>query len=387
MEEEEFESFFKKEMFSRIDEMIEENKLTIENAILLMKHIGYCKTMKFLFLHSFEENSFRVRLEKMIIEENEKKDEKNEKLLVDLCECYLLLNDEFILYDFLSMIMPPLLKVASKKEESEETKKEVEMALLALSCIRKYREIEQELYLNEIKEIIKYHQEHRTMTRLAYQSAWMFLIDRLDTDKSLERVIVNELHFAREATRELEELTICIDWKRGKETKEEVILFGWLRTLQSFFFLFQLRNEEFIWLFSSIVQVFRAAKDNCRGIRSQCICSLRRAAKNRNVKIDDWMKSGAIDAILEEIQRPTLNDDVAYECLLFFTNVSNRLKEKTKNKMNERKRKATKMETFEKLEEEGYEDIITSFHETLNFLNRKYNYELSLDISDYFMNV
>ncbi|KAH7826221.1 uncharacterized protein MONOS_8319 [Monocercomonoides exilis] len=145
----------------------------------------------------------------MIFEEEKKKEEKDDYLLVDLCESFVLLNDEFTSTEFLSICVPCLLKVALRKEEIEEVQKEVEMALLALSSIRD-NDIEKELFLDDMTEIMKYHQEHRNLTRLAYQSAWQFLINRLFTDKRLEDMIVNELHFGREASRELEELSKSI---------------------------------------------------------------------------------------------------------------------------------------------------------------------------------
>ncbi|KAH7815548.1 uncharacterized protein MONOS_18318 [Monocercomonoides exilis] len=100
-----------------------------------------------------------------------------------------------------SICVPCLLKVASKKEESEETQKEVEIALLALSNT-KYFGMKREMYLNKIKAIIEYHQEHHNLTRLAYQSTWQFLVARLECDKSLGDAIINALHFTREAARE-----------------------------------------------------------------------------------------------------------------------------------------------------------------------------------------
>eukprot|EP00770_Monocercomonoides_exilis_P002805 MONOS_2787.1-p1 / transcript=MONOS_2787.1 / gene=MONOS_2787 / organism=Monocercomonoides_exilis_PA203 / gene_product=unspecified product / transcript_product=unspecified product / location=Mono_scaffold00060:3828-4299(+) / protein_length=111 / sequence_SO=supercontig / SO=protein_coding / is_pseudo=false len=104
----------------------------------------------------------------MIFEEEEKKEEKDEKLLVDLCECNLLLGSIFS-SKLISICVPCLLKVASDKEENEEAQKEVEMALLALNNIG-FCKVEQELFLDKITEIIKYLQEHRNLTRLAYQS-------------------------------------------------------------------------------------------------------------------------------------------------------------------------------------------------------------------------
>eukprot|EP00770_Monocercomonoides_exilis_P014578 MONOS_14524.1-p1 / transcript=MONOS_14524.1 / gene=MONOS_14524 / organism=Monocercomonoides_exilis_PA203 / gene_product=unspecified product / transcript_product=unspecified product / location=Mono_scaffold01018:2855-3904(-) / protein_length=327 / sequence_SO=supercontig / SO=protein_coding / is_pseudo=false len=327
----------------------------------------------------------------MIAEENlKKKEEKNEKLLIDLCECYIslyyLLSPEII-----SICVPCLLKVALKKEENEKTQKEAETALLALSNI-KFDFLNQGQYLNEIKEIIKHHQEHRNLTRLAYQSAWEFLVTKFLDDGSLKEVIVNELRFGREAARELEALSKCVDWKRkkevrGKEKKEEIALLRWLQALVVFLSSSKLWNEEFIELIGSIVQVFRAARENKREISYWCISSLRNAAGNGFVPIEAFLKNGAINAVLEEFQRPTLDDEKAYECLKFFINASNRMEEKMDNKMVEVKRKITKKELFDKLEEEGYEDTIISFHKIFDYLNRKYYRETSLNISDYFANI
>ncbi|KAH7821328.1 uncharacterized protein MONOS_17768 [Monocercomonoides exilis] len=248
----------------------------------------------------------------MIIEEEKKTEEKNEKLLVDLCECYLLLK-EYPSLKYISICLPFLLKVASEKEENEETQKEVEMALFALSSIEGYCEVKRELYLNEIKEIIQYHQEQRNLTQLAYQSAWMFLIHRLCRDEHFERVFVNELHFSREARRELEELAKCADWKRGKgnegekEAKEELILIGWLRILGLCLVLFQSTSEKHI-LIGGIVHVFRAAKDNYGDIYENCFNLLGETTYQGAMKVDYLLKGGAINAVLEEMKRPTLNN-------------------------------------------------------------------------------
>ncbi|KAH7816355.1 uncharacterized protein MONOS_15034 [Monocercomonoides exilis] len=207
------------------------------------------------------------------------------------------------------MCVPYLLKVALKKVENEEAQKEVEMALLASSSIGIFNSIKKELYLNEIKEIIQHHHEHHNLTRIAYQSAWQFFIDRFFNDKSLEEVIVNELHFPRETAKELEVLTRCIDWKKKeeeneekgrKETKEEVVLYRWLRMLEI---------------------------------------------------------------------------------------ISDRLKEEEKDEKEEAERKRMKMEMFEKLEEEGYEDVIPSLLIIHDIQNDKYECGLSHDIAGYFVNV
>eukprot|EP00770_Monocercomonoides_exilis_P016181 MONOS_16132.1-p1 / transcript=MONOS_16132.1 / gene=MONOS_16132 / organism=Monocercomonoides_exilis_PA203 / gene_product=unspecified product / transcript_product=unspecified product / location=Mono_scaffold01519:6045-7100(+) / protein_length=331 / sequence_SO=supercontig / SO=protein_coding / is_pseudo=false len=329
----------------------------------------------------------------MIIEEEKKKEEKNEKLLVDLCECYALLGENDIFSEVLSIIVPCLLKVASKKEGNEETQKEVEMALPALSNVNAYYEMKRDLYLNEIKETMKYHQEHRNLTQLSYQSAWQFLYNRNFFFNELESVIVNELHCAREAARELEELSRNVDWKKKggekmnkEETKKEVILTRWIETFSIYFRDCRLRNEEYICLLSRIVQIYRAAKGNNGVISILCIQSLRTASDYGVVKVEDLLKSGAIDAVLEELNRPTLNEDMTNGCLQFFTNVSERLNEKNKDEKEEEERKVAKMEMFEKLEEEGFEDIITGFHETFEFFQRNYDCGLSLNAEDYFVN-
>eukprot|EP00770_Monocercomonoides_exilis_P015222 MONOS_15168.1-p1 / transcript=MONOS_15168.1 / gene=MONOS_15168 / organism=Monocercomonoides_exilis_PA203 / gene_product=unspecified product / transcript_product=unspecified product / location=Mono_scaffold01161:6387-7444(+) / protein_length=312 / sequence_SO=supercontig / SO=protein_coding / is_pseudo=false len=261
MEEEEIEDIFNKELFDKIHEMIEGEKLSMENTLLLLKHVGFSKTLRDIYDHHFRYSSLSKRIEKMIVDENTKKDGKNEKLLVDLCESYLLLSGKAS-SKLLLIYVPCLLKAALKKEENEEIQKEVEIALLALSNI-KYTFLKQELFLDEVKEIILYHQECSNMTQLAYQSAWQFLIYRLWADNSLEEVIVNELHFLREATREPEKLMRCIDWKRKeggeKEEKGVIIIRRWISLIGYFFISYQLRADGFVGLIRCVVQVFRAA--------------------------------------------------------------------------------------------------------------------------------
>eukprot|EP00770_Monocercomonoides_exilis_P016003 MONOS_15954.1-p1 / transcript=MONOS_15954.1 / gene=MONOS_15954 / organism=Monocercomonoides_exilis_PA203 / gene_product=unspecified product / transcript_product=unspecified product / location=Mono_scaffold01426:452-1504(-) / protein_length=332 / sequence_SO=supercontig / SO=protein_coding / is_pseudo=false len=328
----------------------------------------------------------------MIIDENEKKGEKNEKLLVDICECNALLNNE-LSSELVSIIVPCLLNVALKKAEDEETQKEVEMALLALSNIPVFYEVKRELLTNKIKEIIKYHQEHRTLTKLAYQSAWEFLIYRLDTDKSYE-AIVNELHFAREAARELDELMNTVNWRRAKkaekeekETKEELVLLRWLSSIFGFFQTNISTNEEFDGLISSLIQIFRSAKDNHREASNWCIYLFKEATENRAMKVDALLESGAVDNVLVEIQQPTLNERVTFDYLEFFFYILIRSKIKEFDEMEEAKRKIAKKKILEKMEEEGYEDIIASFHETLEFFQRNYDRLFSLNVEDYLVNV
>ncbi|KAH7817108.1 uncharacterized protein MONOS_18680 [Monocercomonoides exilis] len=383
----EFKFIFKTKLFEKIDKMIEEKKLQLGNATWILKHIGYCVVLKNVWNRCFEESLLNKRLSNMIIYEEKKKDEKNKILSDDLCECHLLLN-KCVSSELAIICVPCVLKAVLHKEKEEESQRDVEIALLAFRNT-KYDFFRQELYLKEITEIIKNHQEHHNLTQLAYQSAWEFLINRFHTNIFLEDTISNELHFGREAARELEELTRNVDWNRkkgeegGKEAKEEFALMRWVETLKIYFQSCRLKNEENVGLINLIVQIYQTAKDNYRGIRFQCIYSLRNAAEKRVVRVEDLLKSGAIDAVLEEIRHSTLKDKILSKYLQFFLNVSKKLKKKTDNKMEEVKRKATKRKVFEKMEEEGYEDTITSFHERLSFLNQKYLREFSLDISDF----
>ncbi|KAH7820403.1 uncharacterized protein MONOS_11798 [Monocercomonoides exilis] len=332
----------------------------------------------------------------MISEEEQKKEGKNEKLLADLCECCIMLHVGFQVSPkkVTSVGVHHLLKVVLKKEESEETQEEVERAFLALKNIAMWVKIDKELHLSEIKEIIKYHQKHRNLTHLAYQYAWEFLIHRFYSNESLEIIIVNELHFGKEAARKLEELRKNVDWtrkedERGKETKEVLVITGWMKTIKSYFDSCKLWNEEYVELIGSVVQIYRTAKDNYEEIRYWCVFSLRNAAGNGFVPVDDLLKSGAVGCVLEDIRKPTLIDEITHHSLTFFENISRRLKEKTYNEMEEAKRKELKRKVLEKIEEEGYEEIIISLHERLNTLKRKYFYgdELSLNISDYSVNI
>ncbi|KAH7832281.1 uncharacterized protein MONOS_18520 [Monocercomonoides exilis] len=212
--------------------------------------MGYCNVLRRIFTRSFFDTSLSRKFEQMIANEVKKKGEKNEKLLIGLCECCVTLR-YIISPELFSICFPYLLKVVLKKEENEETQKEVEIALLALRHAN-YRKGIEELYLNEIIEIIRYHQEHHNLTQLAYQSTWEFLMSRpYFDDESLEEVVVNELCFCKEAKREIEELSKSVDWRRteeekerGKKGKEEIILLEWLKTLDIYFYCCRLRIEE-----------------------------------------------------------------------------------------------------------------------------------------------
>ncbi|KAH7826820.1 uncharacterized protein MONOS_18587 [Monocercomonoides exilis] len=394
MDKEELKHFFSKEEFDENYKLIELNKYPFEKALMLLKHVGYNNAKKLRDHHCLTDISLKKRFIRMIVEEGKKKDGNDERLLVDLCECYLFYRARYVLIndEILLTCVKCLLKVALNKEENKEARKEVEIALLALGDVR-YFDMSEELYLNEIKEIVQYNQDHHNLTHLAYQSAWQFLFNRFFGDKMLEIVIVNELHFITEATRELEKLTRSVDWqikdddKRGKETEDVNTLRRWLHTLEICFEFHRMQNEELVELVCSIIQIFRAAKGYYGYICDLCYNSMIKAVKNKAVKIDCLLKGGTVDLFSEEMNQSTLKDAVIWDCSDFFMNISERQRKKTDGHTEEEERKATKMEVFEKMEEEGYEDIITSFLEIFYFLNNKYFSDfLSFNIFDYFVN-
>ncbi|KAH7832491.1 uncharacterized protein MONOS_14031 [Monocercomonoides exilis] len=241
MDKEEFYFIFTKTLFDKILKMTDEKKLNFGNTILLLKHIGYCTRLKRIFIQSFGSSSLNKRIEEIIINENEKKEGKDENFLANICECYHLFNYR-VYWKLLGICIPCILKAILNKEENEEAQKEKEISLLALGNIYKKNEfVDDELYLKEMKEIIQHHQEYHDLTRLAYQSAWHFLIERLYNSETLQIIMVNELHFAREAAKELEELLKCVDWKKkegggGKVRKEVDVIERWLEAIGSFFF-------------------------------------------------------------------------------------------------------------------------------------------------------
>ncbi|KAH7823196.1 uncharacterized protein MONOS_10242 [Monocercomonoides exilis] len=134
MDGEELKSICAYELFDIMEKIIEEKKMPLENAILLLKHMGYWIGLKKIWRQPYKKPSLIKRFEKMIHEEKLKKDGKNEKFLADLCQCYISFRHNFP-FEFLSISAPCLLKVALNKDESEETQKEVEMAFVALNYI------------------------------------------------------------------------------------------------------------------------------------------------------------------------------------------------------------------------------------------------------------
>eukprot|EP00770_Monocercomonoides_exilis_P006388 MONOS_6355.1-p1 / transcript=MONOS_6355.1 / gene=MONOS_6355 / organism=Monocercomonoides_exilis_PA203 / gene_product=unspecified product / transcript_product=unspecified product / location=Mono_scaffold00199:24892-26549(-) / protein_length=240 / sequence_SO=supercontig / SO=protein_coding / is_pseudo=false len=238
------------------------------------------------------------------------------------------------------------------------------MVLLALGNIGANQRIEKGLYLNEIKEIIKYHQEHHNLTQLACQSAW----------QNLEDAIVNELHFVKEATRELEELVRSLEWKREKEEKKEkkekkersaeseiMIIERWLRSLDIYFFVCKYQTKEHEGLVECVVRVFWATRA-CQGsIARFCFQLFHAMIKSQASQIDCLVDKGAIGVALSEVVRSEVAKEEASGCLCVFRGLAKRLSVKSENEREEAKRKELKRKVIEMMEEEGYEDWLVSF--------------------------
>ncbi|KAH7820402.1 uncharacterized protein MONOS_11800 [Monocercomonoides exilis] len=364
MNRKEFESVFTKDMFNRINKMIEE-KLSWGNAILLLKRIGHCKTLLNSVNHGFDFSLLKTRFEKMIYEEK-KKERKNERLLVNLYECFLMLYDFGISNELLTACVRSLLKVALCKEDSKEAQKEVEIVLMALNNVNPFgSSMKKEQYLNEMTEIIRYHQEHRNLTRLAYQSAWEFLIDRLTYDGELNSAIVNELHFAKEARKELEDLARSLDGEENERNTKKVfegnMLRRWIGTVEVLFFNCQLRKEDSIGLMNSVARVFKVAKDNYDEIRLLCFCFFKRAA-NRNMEyVDMIFNEGIVDQVLGVISQSNVDRSKIEYYLSFLEHLCKMLKVKKEIGKDEKERKRMQRKLFEKMEEEGTEDCLVRF--------------------------
>eukprot|EP00770_Monocercomonoides_exilis_P009810 MONOS_9762.1-p1 / transcript=MONOS_9762.1 / gene=MONOS_9762 / organism=Monocercomonoides_exilis_PA203 / gene_product=unspecified product / transcript_product=unspecified product / location=Mono_scaffold00415:51914-53366(-) / protein_length=400 / sequence_SO=supercontig / SO=protein_coding / is_pseudo=false len=392
MDREELNSVLMKELFNKINKMMEEEKISIGNSILLLKSVGYCRVLKYLYSTRFDESLLRERFEKMINDENEKKkEEKDEKLLDDLCECFLLLHEN-ISREFASICARYLLKVALKREESDDIQSEVEMALLTLSKIDFEVNVEKELYLKEIKEIIKYQKEHHNLTRLAYQSAWQFFLHRLVSDGSLEEEIENELDFVKEATRELEELSNGVDWKKKEKTKKEkeniFVIERWCDAINKLIDVERSLNvEEYIKLIRCLVALCRAARGNEQEIMEGCMNAFQFMSFSETVGVGVFLKEGVVDLVSEEMKGQTWKDFSVSYCLRFFERLSNGLKRKTDYEDKEKERKETKRRMFEKMEEEGYEGFITSAYEIIPFMNESYFSHLPFLIEDYVVNL
>eukprot|EP00770_Monocercomonoides_exilis_P004692 MONOS_4670.1-p1 / transcript=MONOS_4670.1 / gene=MONOS_4670 / organism=Monocercomonoides_exilis_PA203 / gene_product=unspecified product / transcript_product=unspecified product / location=Mono_scaffold00126:89428-90290(-) / protein_length=255 / sequence_SO=supercontig / SO=protein_coding / is_pseudo=false len=253
-------------------------------------------------------------------------------------------------------------------------------------------EIEQELHLSEIKEIIQYHQEHHNLTRLACQSAWDFFVGRLNNEEDLGDEIEKELHFVKEATRELGELTRCVDWKRNEEeqekTKEVQIIRRWLDSVQAYiYFCYDLQKEESDCLTECVARLYRAVKNTNKRMCDKSIKMFGRMINSDESSSSVFGATKAAGCVLEEMQRTTLNHDIVVNCLEIFSSFSRRMQGEMEEEWEEEELKKMKRGIFEGLEEEGYEDTMTSYHETFSFFNTTYYAEFSENLNNFFVSV
>ncbi|KAH7818392.1 uncharacterized protein MONOS_13419 [Monocercomonoides exilis] len=139
MQQKEFYSVFTVDLFNRMDQMIDEKKLSMENTILILKNVVYCKVLKFPWFSRFQRTSLDERLKKIITDEEKKKEGKNEKLLVDLCESCIILGEIYqeLPKEINIICVHYLLKAALDKEENEKAQKEVEIALIGLNHLKR----------------------------------------------------------------------------------------------------------------------------------------------------------------------------------------------------------------------------------------------------------
>ncbi|KAH7828863.1 uncharacterized protein MONOS_17230 [Monocercomonoides exilis] len=361
-------SIFTVELFTGIFNMLKDKKKSFLNALLLLKYVGFWKVMKGISL-DFTNKSLLKELKKMIIKEKDMKEKRNEKLLTDLCECIMMIFYQSLTGELHALSVSLLLKVALKKGNDKKTREEVEMALLALNGISK--PLEQKYYLNEITDIIQYHQEHHNLTCLANQSAFHFLISRFKEDDSLKEVVLQKMHFVSEATKELDELNGSLNWdtheKNFSEKMRVRIITRWL------YLIFNTFRKEFNEIYGEVVEltacvsrVYALAKDYEMKIRKKCINLFYRIKITIGEDIFILAESGAANIVLERMCRPILDDNQTAKSKEILLSLSERLyKKKTDLKIDKKSWQMKKRAMFEMLEEEGYEDIITSFHEVM----------------------
>ncbi|KAH7819340.1 uncharacterized protein MONOS_12007 [Monocercomonoides exilis] len=284
------------EFFNELLKMLDEKTLLLEDVVLLLKQWGFRRTLKCNCNLSDISNSLCKKFDALIIEEEEKKEEKNEKHLVELYECYLILQGYFNSRgESISAILSGLLKVALSKEENEETQKEVEMALLALSCIREdYIEVEQRI-------------EHGCCENAAIY------------DRSNKR------------TGRVDEI-----WNR----------------------------RDFAGLAARVAGLYEAAKDGKHLMCRKCVFVFHFMAKPvlwitelSNVLIESGAIACALDCV---IRQPLVNEDTTWSCFIMFSLLCFKLRGKAYREFNTAKWKIKKTE-FEKMEEEGYDDIMIGF--------------------------
>ncbi|KAH7832412.1 uncharacterized protein MONOS_9324 [Monocercomonoides exilis] len=365
----ELESILIDKVYFEVDKNIEEKRLSVENALLLLKQLGFNKKLKWNENMNYDYSVLRVRFESMIDKEDQKKEEKNERLLLDLCESHILLSERYISRESLKACLHCIMNVVLKKEENEEMKKDVEIALLGLSNSHILTEAENELDLYKITEIIKIHQHHRNLSLASFLSAFKIFVEMAPTKKELIEIYLSELHFVREAAKELEELVKRTNERKEGEKFDEmiemIIIKKWCNMLQMYFAYCDYSEAECVGLIAALVQLFRAAKDASSDLSKQCINLFASMADKEGLRIEDLLRGGAVDVVIKVLSQLTFEDMPILNCLCFFTSISNKFNEDVENENAAEKRMIVKREVFERIEEEGLVDTFFSFRNAL----------------------
>ncbi|KAH7823572.1 uncharacterized protein MONOS_18622 [Monocercomonoides exilis] len=356
-------------LFDNLHSLIDKKKLSLENALAMLKSIGYHKELRKIYGENNSSQALSNRFRKMI--ENEERKEKkggNENLLTDLCECYLLLFDGSCEEEISRTVAICLLKVASNKDTSEEAQNKVEIALLAMGKgnISIVLQDKYDYFLNEISEIIRYHQDHRNLSHLSYQSAWFFILYRLKRNKQSENLwkfFVTKKDFYREATKELNELSKCVNRikKEKKEMRKEIknfyIIERWLHVFTEVVDVQILLVEIQIDIMKCVANISRRTKDSFIGIREKCTDIIMKVLDGGVMNTFDLIGGGAVDAMLEELSRSYMIRSSFCDCSTFFENIHQRL---TGTMHNGAERMILKRMMIDKLEENGFEDVYIS---------------------------
>ncbi|KAH7816617.1 uncharacterized protein MONOS_6578 [Monocercomonoides exilis] len=365
MNRKELDSILTVTVFNEIDDMIEEKKLSLECTIMMLKCVGFCEALKGMMNNNFKNSSLGKRFKEMIAKTEKKEKEYGKNLLVDICECYLLL----LKFDFksgspqelFSTCIPCLFQVAMNAGENHKTQTEVEMALVALNNISHFKYVDKALYLPKIKNIINQHQQHHNLTLLACQSAWEFLLNCFEWDEALEKLVSVELNFVKEMKKELDELEALVDGQsKAKRGNDVFLIKRWLSTLEAFFYRCKPKGS-LADLYECVVRFCRAARGCEEEQYHQCLLALNGMQFAENSHWNDLLRGGVVDFFAEEIQQPTLRNGIMKHCANFFEKLKRALNLEVKDKKAKKMQKMIRRETFDKLEEEGYEDIIESF--------------------------
>eukprot|EP00770_Monocercomonoides_exilis_P001998 MONOS_1983.1-p1 / transcript=MONOS_1983.1 / gene=MONOS_1983 / organism=Monocercomonoides_exilis_PA203 / gene_product=unspecified product / transcript_product=unspecified product / location=Mono_scaffold00038:66980-68247(-) / protein_length=403 / sequence_SO=supercontig / SO=protein_coding / is_pseudo=false len=373
MDRDELDAILSLKTFNEIDRMIEEKKLSIENALLLLKHLAHYKMMTYVYVESFPHSSLCYTLEKLIFDEMNKKEEKNVKLLADLCACFFTMNDERAYDEPVPAFASYLLNVVLNKKENEEVQNEEEFAFPTLSNARQVVK-GNECRSNEISETVRYQKDHHNLAHLACESSWRVLIEQSMIRIRFEKADFGELKFVDDATRELDELERKMDWKKKegevKEINEVLMIMRWCYDIGKYFLVSQLNRNEFSQLIKSAERMYKSARSNHADVLCHLIYVFEEIALRSGPNIDCLLKEGVVDLMLEELNQPELKLILVHSCMTFFSALTRELNKDTANafvkesewKSAETKRKTIKKEVHEKLEEEGYEDAIIKIH-------------------------